>query len=191
MSYNDILVALARRHRIIISRSTLLRILKNNRLSRRKDYADLGRVIDFIQEQLHGPGKMHGYRWMFTKCKENGLKVKKEEISLRTTHGDDLSGERSYIAGASTANQRIESWWGILRKEGMEYWIQLLGELRDEGSFNGGVPDKAILQLCVMGLIQEELNNIKDVWNAHRIRPTSNPNVLHGIPNVMYSTPEL
>ncbi|KAL7387755.1 hypothetical protein ABVT39_000448 [Epinephelus coioides] len=38
---------------------------------------------------------------------------------------------------------------------------------------------------------REELNNIKDVWNAHRIRPTSNPNVPHGIPNVMYSTPEL
>ncbi|XP_049457607.1 uncharacterized protein LOC125904311 [Epinephelus fuscoguttatus] len=121
---------------------------------------------------------------------ENGL-VRDLQISLRTTHGDDLSGERSYIAGASTANQRIESWWGILRKEGMEYWIQLLGELQDEGSFDGGVLDKAILQLCVMGLIQEELNNIKDVWNAHRIRPTSNPNVPHGIPNVMYSTPEL
>ncbi|XP_051794230.1 endophilin-B2-like isoform X8 [Acanthochromis polyacanthus] len=33
-------------------------------------------------EQLHGPGKMHGYRWMFTKCQENGLKVKKEEVRL-------------------------------------------------------------------------------------------------------------
>ncbi|KAG1931015.1 hypothetical protein F2P79_021986 [Pimephales promelas] len=36
---------------------------------------------------------------------------------LRRSDDDPLAGERSFIYGKSTANQRIESWWGILRKE--------------------------------------------------------------------------
>lgn len=263
MSYNNILSALLRRHGILISRKRLLQVLKDNRLGRRRNFADLDSVFDFVQQQLQGSGKMHGYRWMFTKCRESGLKAKKEDVRmilaeldpegsasrqkrrlyrrqyfskgpnyiwhidsydklkpfgvcingcidgysrklvwlnayktssdpriiagyyveatemlgscprlvrtdrgtencilgelhrhLRAHHTDSLSGEQSYITGASTANQRIESWWGILRKEGMEFWIQLLGELRDEGLFDGGFLDKAILQLCVMGMIQ-------------------------------------
>ena len=75
MSYNDIFAALAMRDGTILSRRTLLRILKDNRLNRRKEYSDLGRVIDSIQEQLQGPGKMHGYRWMFTKCQEKRPKA--------------------------------------------------------------------------------------------------------------------
>lgn len=59
---------------------------------------------------------------------ENCL-VRELQRHLRRNHGDDLSGERSYLTGVSTANQHIESWCGIPRKEGMEYWIQLLGEI--------------------------------------------------------------
>lgn len=103
MSYNDILTALALSHRIVISRNRLLHILKDSRLSRRRGYADLSHVIDFILHNYRVPGKMLGYRWVL----------------------------RNYLTGVSTANQRIESWWGKLQKEGMEYWIQLLGELWD------------------------------------------------------------
>ena len=39
---------------------------------------------------------------------------------------DNRSGALSYIVETSTSNQRIESWWGILRMEGMEYWIHFL-----------------------------------------------------------------
>lgn len=39
----------------------------------------------------------------------------------------------------------------------MEYWIQLLGELEDEGEFDGGLLEKAIVQLCVMEIIQVRL----------------------------------
>lgn len=51
VSYNDILAALALRDGMIINKRDLLRILKDSRLSRWKDNADLGHVIDFIQEQ--------------------------------------------------------------------------------------------------------------------------------------------
>ena len=40
-------------------------------------------------------------------------------------------------------------------------------------------------------LQQELLNDIQGVWNAHRMRPSKNPNVPSGIPDVMYMAPHL
>lgn len=39
--------------------------------------------------------------------------------------------------------------------------------------------------------LQEDLNEIRHVWNAHRIRPSTNANVPAGIPNIMYTAPHL
>ncbi|MGH0162291.1 UNVERIFIED_CONTAM: hypothetical protein FKN15_042510 [Acipenser sinensis] len=80
--------------------------------------------------------------------------VRDLQVFLRRNGEDNRSGEQSYIAGASTANQRIESWWGVMRKEGIEYWIKLLGELKDEGLFAGDFLDEALSQLCFMSIIQ-------------------------------------
>jgi len=44
---------------------------------------------------------------------------------LRQYHQYAFAGERSFLYGRSTANQRIESWWGFLRKECAEFWISL------------------------------------------------------------------
>ena len=82
LPYKDITVLLARRHRYILSKRHLKRILKSSRLSRHKKYSSFERVITFISEQLQTSGQLHGYRWMFTKCKENGLLVRKEDVRL-------------------------------------------------------------------------------------------------------------
>lgn len=66
---------------------------------------------------------------------------------MRRNCVDSRAAEQSYIGGASTANQRIENWWGVMRKEGIEYWIQLLGELKDQGLLTGDFLDKALSQL--------------------------------------------
>ncbi|XP_041864801.1 uncharacterized protein LOC121654649 [Melanotaenia boesemani] len=297
MSYKCILKSLALQGTIISERH-LNRILRARLLYRRRYDLDTG--IDFIVDQLQGPGKDHGYRWMFTKCKQHGISIRKEDVRIllslldpvgsqvrqsrrlrrrqyfaegpnfvwhidsydklkpygicingcidgfsrsiiwlraahtnsdpkiiggyfveaverrgglpklvRTDMGtenvlvrdlqrhlrrndvDDRAADKSYITGASTANQRIESWWGVMRKEGIEAWIQLLGELKDEGFFSGDFIDKALSQFCFMTIIQEVLNDIQDVWNAHRIRPSKNTNVPSGIPDVMYMAPHL
>lgn len=60
----------------------------------------------------------------------------------------------SYLQGASTHNQRIECWWGHLRKQCMEFWINLFQTLRNSGDFDGDFLDKNILQFCFMGMIQ-------------------------------------
>lgn len=87
--------------------------------------------------------------------------VRDIQTDLHRSDVDSRSGEQSYIAGASTSNHylRIESRWGVLRKEGMEYWIQPLGEMKDEGLFAGDYVDKALVQLCFRNIIQVRLED--------------------------------
>ncbi|XP_048124321.1 uncharacterized protein LOC125310724 [Alosa alosa] len=294
MAYKEILRTLATQHGMVMSLSTLKRMLRANRL-RRREYDDLGHIIEFILNELQGSGRLHGYRWMYCKCIEHGLRVRKEDVRiilsavdpestqcrrrrrlrrrqyfsrgpnfiwhidsydklkpygicingcidgysrkiiwlraaftnsdprvvggyyteaiervggyprlLRTDMGtenvvlrdmqvylrrndeDNRAGQSSFLTGVSTANQRIESWWGVMRRQGMEHWIQMFSELKDEGLFTGDYLDKALIQLCFMGPIKDELNSIMNIWNAHRIRPSTNASVPSGVPDLMY-----
>ena len=261
LTYKDIKSILARRHGFDISERHLKRILRARGLSRRNGYCDLAVLVEFIRNELQYSGQLHGYRWMYAKCREHGLRIKKEDVrlvlkeldprgvSLRQArrlrrrsyfsrgpnfiwHMDsydklkpygfcingsidgfsrkmiwlnaytmssdpkliggyyvdavqrlggcprivrgDLGTENghvrdfqrslvpihpdgtvdSYLEGASTANQRIEYWWGFLRNQCVEFWMSLFADIRDNGFFDGGFLDKAILQFCCMGLIQ-------------------------------------
>lgn len=87
---------------------------------------------------------------------ENGV-IRDIQLYLWQNDEDDRAGERSYITGASTANQTIESWWGLMRRQGIEHWIQQLGDLKDEGLFTGDFLDKALVQFCFMAIIQVKL----------------------------------
>lgn len=262
MAYKEILRTLATQHGMVMSLSTLKRMLRANRL-RRREYDDLGHIIEFILNELQGSGRLHGYRWMYYKCIEHGLRVRKEDVRiilsavdpesaqsrrrrrlrrrqyfsrgpnfiwhidsydklkpygicingcidgysrkiiwlraaftnsdpcvvggyyaeaiermggyprlLRTDMGtenvvlrdmqvylrrndeDNRAGQSSFLTGESTANQRIESWWGVMRRQGIEHWIQMFSELKDEGLFTGDYLDKALIQLCFMGPIK-------------------------------------
>nr|XP_033492050.1 uncharacterized protein LOC117263018 [Epinephelus lanceolatus] len=298
LKYKDIKSVLASKHGFHVSERQLKRLLNARGHFRRKTFCDLEVLIEFISNQIQYTGQLHGYRWMFAKCREHGLRVRKEDVrlvlkeldprgvSLRqarrlrrrsyfsrgpnfiwhmdsydklkpygicvsgsidgfsrkimwlnayTTSSDpkliggyymdivqrlegcpqivrgDLGTENgqvrgfqrflvptppdstldSYLDGASTANQRIEYWWGFLRSQCVEFWLSLFGDLRDNGFFDGGFLDKSLLQFCCMGLIQDELDDTAQVWNAHTIRPSKNINVPSGRPNVMYALPEL
>jgi len=84
---------------------------------------------------------------------ENGH-VEQIQRFLRRNAADRFAGDRSFLYGKSTANQRIEAWWGILRKEQAQFWIELNGELKNDGVFDGDVLDKGLIQFCFMKLIQ-------------------------------------
>ncbi|XP_055063376.1 uncharacterized protein [Misgurnus anguillicaudatus] len=297
--YKDIAALLASRHHYMVSIRHLKRILKSCNLFRRKGYSDLDQAITFIHEQLQTSGQLHGYRWMYTKCKESGINIRKEDVRLilreldprgvdlrvrrrlrrrnyfakgpnyiwhldsydklkpfgicingcidgfsrkiiwmnafttssdpkliggyyieaverlggcpRIVRGDrgtengkvrdcqrylrrnihDGSDIDSYIEGASTANQRIESWWGFLRRESMEFYICLFADLKDRGLFDGAYLDRGLIQFCFMGIIQDELDETTCVWDSHVIRPSKNDKVPSGRPRVMYMFPEL
>ncbi|XP_059187145.1 uncharacterized protein LOC131969929 [Centropristis striata] len=103
----------------------------------------------------------------------------------------DSSGIDSYIEGASTANQRIESWWGFLRRESMEFYISLFTDLKDRGLFDGTYLDRSLIQFCFLNIIQDELDETIHVWDSHVIRPSKNDRVPSGRPRIMYMFPEL
>jgi hypothetical protein len=81
LNYSDILQALIP-HGYIISERHLRRILAARSLSRRKKYAATDDVIRFIQRELSQSGKLHGYRWMWQKCLQNGLTVRRDDVQL-------------------------------------------------------------------------------------------------------------
>lgn len=66
----------------------------------------------------------------------------------------DSAADRCYLEGASTCNQRIESWWGFMRKHCIQYWMDLFQSMRDCGEFQGEFLDKELIRFCFLHLIQ-------------------------------------
>ena len=205
-------------------------------------------VVQFIQNQLQGSGQLHGYRMIYAKCQQSGLRVRKEDVRLilkvmdpegvelrkayfakgpnsiwhvdgydklkpyglcingcidgysrkimwlnvyhtnndpkvvggyfleavkecggcprivRSDRGTENGhvrafqqlfrhndqGERVYVEGAITPNQRIECWWSFLRKECTQFWIEIFRDLLERGDFTGNFLDKNLVQFCLM-----------------------------------------
>ena len=42
----------------------------------------------------------------------------------------------SLKVGSSTANQRIESWWSVMRRSRLNWWIKFFKDPRDQGHFD-------------------------------------------------------
>jgi hypothetical protein len=80
---------------------------------------------------------------------ENTL-VKELQRWFKRDSGDNID----YIEGASTLNQRIESWWGYLRRQHIQYWIDLFRGLQEVGEYSGSQLDKHLVQFCFMGIVQ-------------------------------------
>ncbi|XP_060595300.1 uncharacterized protein LOC132749519 [Ruditapes philippinarum] len=114
----------------------------------------------------------------------------RQMIMFLRSLGNEHNTETCYLEGSSTHNQRIEHWWGFLRRHNAQYWMDMFGMLASIGCYTGNFVDKAILQFCFMNLIQEELNEIASLWNSHRIRPSKNQTSPNGRPVVMYTCPE-
>lgn len=263
LEYKDIVNILIAKHKILLSERTLKRTLQRQGLFRRKNYTNLQEVVAFIRRELQGSGSCHGYRWMFEKCKLNGLNVRKEHVRvilslvdpigtemrrarrlsrrsyfskgpnyiwhmdsydklrpfglcingcidgfarklcwlnayrtssdprviggyfvetvkslqgcprivradrgtencyvrefqrfLRRNGSDAFAEERSFMYGSSNHNQRIESFWGFLRKECIEFWLEFFHGMKNEGYFDGTFLDVNLVLFCFLGLIQ-------------------------------------
>lgn len=110
---------------------------------------------------------------------------------FRRSADDDFAGDKSFMFGKSTSNQRIEAWWGRLRKGCAEWWIQFFKDLRDSGLYSDDdVIQRQCLQFCFMDVIQTELHRVAQEWNLHRIRPSIHAECPSGKPDVLYFVPE-
>ncbi|WAR13237.1 hypothetical protein MAR_027417 [Mya arenaria] len=97
----------------------------------------------------------------------------------------------AYIECASTLNQRIECWWGYLRRQHVQYWKNKLRQLQEDSEFSGSAVDKSLVQFCFMAILQSELSLAVTMWNNHSIRRCRDSNVPCGQPNGMFNFPEL
>ena len=107
-------------------------------------------------------------------------------------HGeDDFGGDKSFLPGKSTTNQRIEAWWSILRKGCTGWWINHFKDLRDEGLYSdGNVLHRECLRYLYMPLLRDELYRVARLWNNHKLRPDRNREGPDGKPDILYFVPE-
>lgn len=61
---------------------------------------------------------------------------------------------KAYLEGSSTANNRIESFWGHLRKQCAEYWIALFHALQNDDNYTGDFIDKQLMLFCFLSKLQ-------------------------------------
>ncbi len=87
-----------------------------------------GYFLEAVKENQGCPGLVRGDYGT-----ENGHVCVFQNFLRRHTVGD----QRTYIDGASTSNQRIESWWGYLRREHLNFWIEMFKHFQDIGDFSG------------------------------------------------------
>lgn len=107
-------------------------------------------------------------------------------------HGtDQFSAEKSHKYGSSPSNQRIESWWSVFKRGRSSWWIDLFKGMADTGILElGNTLHKECLWFCFHSVLQVDLDNVRDHWNTHRIRPSRHGTV-PGVPDVLYYLPQL
>ncbi|XP_055011705.1 uncharacterized protein LOC129409478 [Boleophthalmus pectinirostris] len=107
---------------------------------------------------------------------------------LRSNHENS---DPCYITGSSNHNQRIEQWWGVLRKHHAQYWMNIFQDLKNNDTFSGDFLDKNLLQFTCMEIIEKELQEVARLWNTHTISCSRNTACPRGKPLIMYRLPHL
>jgi hypothetical protein len=101
---------------------------------------------------------------------------------LRDGHSDSLAREKSFMHGKSTSNQRIERFWGHVRKNCAQFWMNLFKNMIDRQLFDNSNPIHIdCIRYCFMDLIQQDLNKVVKEWNLHPIRKQKNDGVLENL----------
>ena len=81
--------------------------------------------------------------------------IEQMQTWLRRNHRDRLAGENSFLYGKSTHNQRIEWFWGLLRNEIGQFWMDFnYFQIEENCMYSGDFVDQSLLQFCFMDIIQ-------------------------------------
>ena len=113
---------------------------------------------------------------------ENGLAA-----SMQCFFRENLDAHR-YVA--SPRNQRIEGWWSQFARQRSNWWRQFFQDLVSRNEFDSTDNFQAeALWFAFSGLLQEELEFVKEHWNTHKIRKNRYGTV-SGRPDALYYSPE-
>jgi len=120
---------------------------------------------------------------------ENG-RIAAVQRYFREKFDDPYSGEKSFVFGRSTSNQRIEAWWSKLRIYSSQFWINFFKDMIDDGTLDtSNVLAVECLRFCFTRIIQNELDVAKEIHNNHIIRPYASQECPNGRPNIIYNFP--
>ena len=113
-----------------------------------------------------------------------------ENVILAAAQSFFANSLRSHLYGASQHNQRIESWWSFLRKSKTTWWMNFFKDLIENQMFTpGNRLQMECLWFCFSDLIQQELDELVEMWNTHHIR-RSRHDTVSGIPSELYFLPD-
>ena len=106
---------------------------------------------------------------------------------------DLISNKNSFVYGSSTThNQRIECWWAILRCSRLNWWINLFKDISAENILDTSLTHHVeFLRFCFSGILQEELDETRWLWNNHFVRKSRNAECPGSRPDVLFYTPSL
>ena len=91
----------------------------------------------------------------------------------------------------SPRNQRIEGWWSFFSRTRASWWRNFFQDLEANGTVDLSREEcKECLWFCFSSILQNDVDNVKEHWNSHRIR-RSRFETVAGRPNVLYSSPHL
>ena len=89
-------------------------------------------------------------------CGTENVHIAAMQRFFRSSANDCFAGDKSFMYGKSTSNQRIEAWWSQLRKSGADWWIKYFKDLRDLGIYcDGEIIHEQCLKFCYMKIIQD------------------------------------
>lgn len=111
---------------------------------------------------------------------------------LRSSDNDEFAGVKSFVYGKSTANQRIEAFWAVLRKGLTDWWIKFFKDMRDSGLYcDSNIFHTELLQFCFIHILKRELKIFVNEWNSHNIYVKKNSECQEGKPDIMFHLPEV
>ena len=94
---------------------------------------------------------------------ENGI------VAAMQSYFRDNSDSHRYVP--SPRNQRIEGWWSFFAKNRSTWWRSFFSDLEARGLIDLSYKlSKECLWYCFSGVLQNDLDTVKEHWNTHRIR---------------------
>lgn len=67
--------------------------------------------------------------------------------------------------------------------------MDLLNDLRERNLFNGSHEHICLVRFVFLGVLQRDLDECRERWNTHTIRPVKQSRCPSGKPDAMYNLP--